>query len=196
MISDPYFHHNKYQKLYINYKCGDKLLNGPHFWTLCDWNEPITKKQQKLNTKYHLDEEFMDVLHQSIIIDTKSIPQFVNTCKTIFGSYYNPLIRKYMKLKHYPSIEQVRNKAKKLFTIKKIKKGYVGVLLGYIKKKVKQANKVIAQVWDPDMYADATHNTIQTLIAPIKIRMYLFIFFKIISANTLYNMHTLCIIYL
>ena len=61
-------------KLYLNYKEGDYIENGPQFWTICKWDNKmernrITRYKQRLNVTH----SFLMTLHQHICFQSMFI---------------------------------------------------------------------------------------------------------------------------
>ena len=68
--SDPYFYKNKYDKLYINYKKGDDLQNGPYFITLIPWNYNEDNPRKYLRYRIHISSGFLTSMQQAFAIDS------------------------------------------------------------------------------------------------------------------------------
>ena len=71
-LCSVYFQDKKIQnKLYLNKEKGDELINNPSFWTLIKFR--AKKFDEGLNSKLHVDDEFLLALHRKVIVESKYI---------------------------------------------------------------------------------------------------------------------------
>ena len=55
-------------KLYLNTKMGDELINNPSFWTLSQWNQK--KWDEGLGRRFHIDDELLLALHRAVLVES------------------------------------------------------------------------------------------------------------------------------
>ena len=64
-ISDPYFWQEEKEKLYLDYKNGDDLLNGPKFVTLIPWHYNADNPRWYKYSRMHISHSFLISMQQS-----------------------------------------------------------------------------------------------------------------------------------
>ena len=186
IVSDPIFYQNDHEKLYMNWAHGDMLYRSQPFWSIQSYLQ-TGEKRKYLSTKYHVSESLYDVLHQSMCIDTKSVPDFCHGRVTEYTATYRPLIKSVYKLQYQPyviyllniyhifiiylsniyhiyrSVDVVRGVCSKIFDVRQWKECYANLIFGHIRPKLEKATNLIATWWRPDIYLDATHSGISTV---------------------------------
>ena len=55
-------------KLFLNKKMGDEIVNGPKFWSLSKYDEK--NWDEGLNRKFHVDEEWLLALHRGVLVES------------------------------------------------------------------------------------------------------------------------------
>ena len=105
--SDPLFYKEDKEKLYLNWDKGDRLYNSSPFYTLAKWTSPSSHRYKYLNSKYHVDETFLDIMHQHITIEAKPMPSFCRSRVSEYTATYRPYIRSIFNLPYQPYVTNI-----------------------------------------------------------------------------------------
>ena len=70
-ISTPFFYQKPEDKLFVNYKDGNDLLNAPKIITMIPYPYPKSKGLNKyLTYRCHVTESYLDIMAQTFLVDS------------------------------------------------------------------------------------------------------------------------------
>lgn len=86
-----------------------------------------------------------------------SIPQFINSRKQEYTTLINDKLVNDNTITDYTNTVSLENDFKKIMTPYSIAKSYIGVLLSYVPKILREGDSYCAGTWCPDLYWDGSH---------------------------------------